>query len=148
MEKQDEQGAESEDRQAGYAQSHDHAACEADLQAFAQAGASRLCCADVGLCRDAHSDVTGQCGEDRTNDESDNDKPVGGFDHAGHQTEQCSGDYHEDGEDAVLRAKEGEGAFVNVVGDFSHSGFAGVLLANPSSLHGHDEQSQDGDCRY
>ena len=105
-------------------------------------------CADVGLSRDAHADVTSQGGEHRANDKGDNDEPVRGFNQAGHQTEQCSGDYDEDGEDAVLRTEEGQGTFVNVVGDFSHSGFAGVLLANPSSLHGHDEQSQDGDCRY
>ena len=73
---------------------------------------------------------------------------MGGRYNGRYKPEQCSGDYHENGEDAVLRAKEGEGAFVNVVGDFSHSGFAGILLANPSSLHGHYEQSQDGDCRY
>ena len=76
------------------------------------------------------------------------DEPVRGFHHGGDEAEEGAGDDDEHGQDAVFRAQEGQGAFVDVLGDFAHAGFAGALLANPSGLNGHDDQSEDGQARY
>ena len=48
------------------------------------------------------------------------------------------------GQDAVLGAQEGEGAFVNVLCDFAHTSFAGALLAHPCGLNGHDNEAENG----
>ena len=148
VQKKDEEGTQPEDRQAGHTKAHDHAAGERHLQSFTEAGACGLCGADVGLCGDAHADVSGKCGEHGTDHESHHDEPVCGFHHGGDEAEECAGDDDEHGQNAVFRAQEGEGAFVNVLGDFAHARFAGALLANPSGLNGHDDQSEDGQARY
>ena len=41
-------------------------------------------------------------------------------------------------------ALKGEGAFVNVLSDFAHTGFAGALLAHPRGLDGHDNEAENG----
>ena len=70
------------------------------------------------------------------------------FHHGGDEAEESAGDDDEHREDAVFCAQKGQSAFVNVLGDFAHAGFASALLANPSGLNGHDDQSKDGQARY
>ena len=140
----DEKGTQTEDCKAGHAEAHHHAAREGDFQALAQARASRLGGAHVGLGGDAHAYVACKCREHGTDDKRDNDEPVGGFHHGGHKAKEgsCHDDEHR--EDAVLSAQKSEGAFVNVLRDFAHTSFADTLLAHPCGLDGHDNEAENG----
>ena len=93
---------------------------------------------------DAHADVAGERREHSTDDKRDHDEPVGGFHHGRHEAEKGTRHHDEHREDAVLCAQEGEGAFVNVLSDFAHTGFAGALLAHPRGLDGHDNEAENG----
>ena len=146
--KEDEKGTQPKHRKACDAEAHHHAACEGDFQSLAQACAGGLGGANVGLCGDPHANVSGKCREHGTDYKCHHDEPMGGFHHGRDEAEECACDDDEHGQNAVFRAQEGQGAFVNVLGDFAHAGFAGALLANPSGLNGHDDQSKDGQARY
>ena len=89
-----------------------------------------------------------KCGEHSTDHEGHHDEPVRGFHHGGDEAEEGASDDDKHRQDAVFSAQEGQCAFVDVLGDFAHAGFARALLADPSGLNGHDDQSEDGQARY
>ncbi len=64
--------------------------------------------------------------------------------HHGHHPEQCTGDHHENGKDAVLGTQESKGAFVNVLGDFGHTWFSSALGFDPTGLNEHVNEANDG----
>ena len=144
VQEEDEQDAQAKDRKAGDAEAHDHAAGEGDLQGVSQARAGSLCGADVGFGGDAHADVARERGEHSTDDKGDDDEPVGRRHEHGHHAQQGTGDHHEDGQNAVLRAQEGEGTLVDVLGDRAHLLLTSVLGADPAGLDEHVNEADDG----
>ena len=143
-EKEDEEGTQPKDCEASHAETHHHAACEGDFQTLAQARASGLGGANVGLGGDAHADVACECREHGADDKCNDDEPVCGFHHGRHEAKERASHHDENREDAILSAQKGEGAFVNVLGDFAHTSIAGALLAHPCGLDGHDNEAENG----
>ena len=92
-----------------------------------KSGPRCLCGTDIGLGGDSHADVACQCGEHGTDDKRNHDEPVRGRHQHGHHPEQGSSNHNENGEDAVFSTEEGEGTFVDVLGDGTHLLLTGAL---------------------
>ncbi len=147
-EKENEEGTQSENCEASNTEPHHHASSEGDFEAFTQTRPRCLGRADIGLGCDAHANVACECREHGTNDKCDYNEPVSRFNHGRYEAQQGACNDHENRKDAVLRTQECQCTFMNVLGDFAHSSFAGTLLAHPSGLNGHDNEAYDGQTWY